>query len=54
MKIFQWFDMVFGLFDCDRTLMDYEFNLLCYGLFKILETLIILKVFLSTKMNYIL
>jgi len=41
MTNFQWFDIVFGLFDYDRTIIDYELNLLCYGLFKIPKTLII-------------
>jgi hypothetical protein len=34
--------------------MKYDFNLLCYGLFKIPKTKIILKVFLSIKIDFFL
>jgi hypothetical protein len=34
--------------------MEYDFILLCYGLFKISKTTIILKVFLSIKIDYFL
>jgi hypothetical protein len=32
--------------------MEYDFNLLCYELFKILKTTIILKVLLGIKIDY--
>jgi len=33
--------------------MEYDFNLLCYGLFKIPKIVIILEAFLSIEKNYL-